>query len=249
LYVHLLEATVDPQLKAPQIPGQDPLVRGIQIQNDEDSVTRVVLNLKSAIDYQISELPGGAGLAIELTSQANRTDVDPNSRATAIDPGPSPAGIAPAEKQSLSAAISNPEMSAPPNVSERQRTPATISSEPAAHLAPVAVAATTTATLPDWSRPSDSKRSDAPKKSDPSAGNATRPVAKKPSVVTLGSLPTVKDLPLPTFVAVSEARGRDPLEQVDFPTATDEVPNATRKAQTATDLSESHSSMASFSDR
>ena len=133
LYVHLLEATVDPQLKVPQIAGQDPLVSGIQIRIEEDSVTRVVLDLKSDSEYHVSELPGGQGLAIELTRKVERASVDANIRATPSEPVSASIGIAPSEEQSLSAAISNPEMSTALAASATQPNPAAIPSEPASH--------------------------------------------------------------------------------------------------------------------
>lgn len=212
LYVHLLTATVDPQLKTPQIAGQDPLVSGIRIGNYEDSVTRVVFDLKAPASYQISELPGGLGVIIELTSETGHGGAGPNTRGATTEPEPnSPRNVA-SEKQSPSVAISNPDISIRPSAPDAHRT---ILATPVATL------------LATPSEPTPRMKGDAVD------------AENKQSVVAVGSFPSGKDLPLATFAAVPAARNRGRVGEAEFPAAADEAPNANRKTQAKSDLLES----------
>lgn len=69
LYVDLFQTTIIPQLKSRRIAVRDGLLDHIRIGSNQDSVTRVVLDLRFAARYEISELANPPRLLLELSRQ------------------------------------------------------------------------------------------------------------------------------------------------------------------------------------
>jgi len=69
LYVDLHQTTVNPQLNHRRITLRDGLISRIRIAGNQDSVARVVLDLRSPVSYKVSELANPPRLLVELSRQ------------------------------------------------------------------------------------------------------------------------------------------------------------------------------------
>ncbi|HEX2712612.1 MAG TPA: AMIN domain-containing protein, partial [Candidatus Acidoferrales bacterium] len=69
LYMDLFQTTISSQLKNHRIAVGDGLLDRVRIGNNQESVTRLVLDLRSAVRYRISELTSPSQLLVELSQR------------------------------------------------------------------------------------------------------------------------------------------------------------------------------------